>query len=407
MRLFIRVMAVLLGAITLLMSGGMAAARARTDTPPSAWVAFRGQTLPSSSGRTITRGEGGIYIVRVDGRAMRRVIEIDPVGNNWVLDLQWSPDGEWLLFTSDFNGVSDIYRVRLDGRWFQNLSNPLESGFYPVWSPDGRWIAFTSDDEGHFELYRMRPDGSDRQRLVTLPAAIHIPAWSPDGEWIAFIEVADDSQDIYRVRADGTDLQRLTDDPQRMVERLVWSPDGAWLIFQARRDDGDRAVFRTGIETGDVQALTAWQPEEYFQSVSPDGQWIITARMENTGLKLFRTRSDGSSTQFLSPADIARLINQWGGMWSADGRWISYMNMGSDSSVLYRLSSAGGPAQQLTDPRLIVSSPVWSPPMDTPLRWWIVIGVGAALVAAGIAPWRGIAWASRPQAIYRKRPQGR
>ncbi len=384
MRLFIRVMAVLLGAITLMIGAGMVAARARIDTPPSGWVAFLGQMLPSSSGQITTRGEGGIYVVRADGRVLRQVIEIDPVGNDWVLDLQWSPDGEWLLFTSDFNGVSDFYRVRLDGRWFQNLTGAFVHSVTPAWSPDGKWIAFASDSEGYFGLYRMCPDGSDSQRLVTTPVSVRIPAWSPDGEWIAFIEVADDSQDIYRVRADGADLQRLTDDPQRMVERLVWSPDGAWLIFQARRDDGDRALFRTRIETGDVQALTAWQPEEYFQSVSPDGQWIITARMENTGLKLFRTRSDGSSTQFLNPADIARLINQWGGMWSADGRWIAYMNMGSDSSMLYRLSSAGGPAQQLTDPRLLVSSPAWSPPMDTPLRWWIVIGVGAALVAAGI-----------------------
>ncbi len=235
MRLFMRVMAVLLGAITLLIGGGMAAARARTDTPPSAWIAFRGETLPSNSGRTFTRGEGGIYIVRADGRVLRRVIEIDPVGNDWVLDLQWSPDGEWLLFTSDFNGVSDIYRVRVDGRQFQDLTGAFVHSVSPAWSPDGKWIAFTSDDEGHFELYRMRPDGRDQQRLVTLPAAIHIPAWSPDGEWIAFIEVADDSQDIYRVRADGTDLQRLTDNPQWMVERLVWSPDGAWLIFQAQR----------------------------------------------------------------------------------------------------------------------------------------------------------------------------
>jgi TolB protein len=75
--------------------------------------------------------------------------------------------GEWLLFTSDFNGVSDIYRVRLDGRWFQNLTGAFVHNVSPTWSPDGRWIAFTSDDEGHFELYRMRPDGRDQQRLVT------------------------------------------------------------------------------------------------------------------------------------------------------------------------------------------------------------------------------------------------
>jgi TolB protein len=404
MRLMLRVMAVLMGVITLLIGGVVAVARARTDTPPSAWIAFRGQTLPSSTGQITARGEGGIYVVRADGRVLRRVIEIDPIGNEWVRDLQWSPDGKWLLFTSDLNQAVDVYRVRVDGRQLQDLTGASGSNASPAWSPDGRWIVFASNRAGDFALYRMRPDGSDRQRLYlgALPTPVRIPAWSPDGEWIAFVQGGGFQDDVYRVRADGTELQRLTNNPQWVVENLAWSPDGASLIFQARGTAEARAVFRMSIENGNVQSLTAWQPEEYFQSMSPDGEWMITAKRESTGLKLFRMRTDGSDVRFLNPADISRLINQWGGIWSADGRWIAYMNMGGSSSVLYRLASEGGAAEQLTDPRLIVSSPVWSPPIDAPFRRWMVIGVGAVLVGAGIAPCSRIAWASRPQAIHRK-----
>jgi Tol biopolymer transport system component len=385
MRVMLRVMLVLVGAITLLMGGAMAVARAWTATPPSAWIAFRGQTLPPSTGQiTPPRGEGGIFVVRVDGRVRRRVIEIEPVGNDWVRDLQWSPDGEWLLFTSDLNQSLDVYRVRVNGRQLQDLTGSSGNNASPAWSPDGRWIAFMSDRAGDFALYRMRPDGGDVQQLVAAFDQQRLPVWSPDGEWIAFVGLeSDGAQDIYRVRADGTGLQRLTNNPQWFKEKLVWSADGAWLIFQAQRTDGARAVFRLSVDSGDLQSLTAWKLEEYFQSISPDGEWAVTSRMESTGLKLFRMRFDGGDVRFVNPAEIRRSGNQRGGLWTADGRWIAYM--GGNSSILYRLPSAGGAAQQLTAPNLIVSSPVWSPPIRPVLRWWVVVGAGTALVLAGIA----------------------
>jgi Tol biopolymer transport system component len=55
------------------------------------------------------------------------------------------------------------------------------------WSPDGRFILFTSHrdyPDNYTDVYVMRPDGSDVRRLTHQRA--YTPAWSPDGEHIVF-----------------------------------------------------------------------------------------------------------------------------------------------------------------------------------------------------------------------------
>lgn len=58
---------------------------------------------------------------------------------------------------------------------------------FPQWSPKGDWIVFTSDRErtGDFKLFLIRPNGSGLRKLTDSPGDAH-PIWSPDGEWIMF-----------------------------------------------------------------------------------------------------------------------------------------------------------------------------------------------------------------------------
>ncbi|HEX8696259.1 MAG TPA: hypothetical protein VF746_27825 [Longimicrobium sp.] len=54
----------------------------------------------------------------------------------------WSPDGRYVLFSSDRTGISNLYAFDTrDGRLLQ-VTNVLTGAFEPDVSPDGRWIAF-------------------------------------------------------------------------------------------------------------------------------------------------------------------------------------------------------------------------------------------------------------------------
>lgn len=70
----------------------------------------------------------------------------------------WSPNGEWLLFSSDRSGVFNIYAHSLtEGKLYQ-VTNVLGGAFSPVVSPDGRWMAFISYGVNGYDIHVMEFD---------------------------------------------------------------------------------------------------------------------------------------------------------------------------------------------------------------------------------------------------------
>lgn len=105
----------------------------------------------------------------------------------------WSPDGRRIAFTSDRDDfVSDILVADVTGAELVHVSNlTLGAGagitdVTPSWSPDGNWIAFTSYRGGDVAIWKMRPDGSDAVQLTQGDGDDYFPSWSPDGTRIAF-----------------------------------------------------------------------------------------------------------------------------------------------------------------------------------------------------------------------------
>lgn len=86
-------------------------------------------------------------------------------------------DGRRIVFVSDRDGNSEIYRMEDDGDTPENLSNSPSGDVTPYWSPDGEWIVFVSDREGDLDLYVMRSNGADPAPLVSEPSADRSPSW--------------------------------------------------------------------------------------------------------------------------------------------------------------------------------------------------------------------------------------
>ncbi len=47
----------------------------------------------------------------------------------------------------------------------------------PVWSPDGQWIAFSSKKDGTQQIYIMRKDGSGLKQITQGPGAKWYISW--------------------------------------------------------------------------------------------------------------------------------------------------------------------------------------------------------------------------------------
>src|ERR1700737_1415813 len=57
----------------------------------------------------------------------------------------------------------------------------------PRWSPDGNFLAFTSKRDGdHMQLYVIPVAGGEPKRLTDLKEDVTEVAWSPDGTRLAF-----------------------------------------------------------------------------------------------------------------------------------------------------------------------------------------------------------------------------
>lgn len=138
-----------------------------------------------------------IYLINADGSGLRQLTDTGGA----TFDPRWSPNGEQLLFfgyavgafDQDATGTlrTEIFRINVDGNDLINLTQNAGLDYQPAWSPDGEWIAFTStrrlNEQVRSGIFIMRPDGSDVQMLTDDAPLFegqggsghHHPVWRP------------------------------------------------------------------------------------------------------------------------------------------------------------------------------------------------------------------------------------
>jgi len=91
----------------------------------------------------------------------------------------WSPRGDAIAFTKQYQGQFAIGMMGVDGR----NERILTSGFHnegPTWAPNGRVVMFFRDVSGAGgpSLYTVDITGRNEQKVPT-PSFASDPAWSP------------------------------------------------------------------------------------------------------------------------------------------------------------------------------------------------------------------------------------
>jgi len=122
---------------------------------------------------------------------------------------QWSPDGTKIAFASDrldppyeqrLLGISsayDIFTMNADGSDIKRITTSPFNDRNPYWSPDGNNIVFSSDRNGISNLYAIGLDSLAVKPLTNLLTGASSPNWSPDGDRIAFTCFKDGGWDVY------------------------------------------------------------------------------------------------------------------------------------------------------------------------------------------------------------------
>ena len=161
-----------------------------------------------------------VWAMNVDGTGLTEFVDNPPVAD---FNPQWSPDGKYILFTTDRHKKYDLYLIELATGKLTRLTPLTTNEWNGRWSPDGSKIAFVSDRFGQPDLFVMNINGTGIKRLTTSKARDSEPAWSPDGTQLVFVSDRTGYTDLWIINADGTGLHQLTND--KTMDRFPdWGP---------------------------------------------------------------------------------------------------------------------------------------------------------------------------------------
>ena len=170
----------------------------------------------------------------------RSISQAQPVtvGNQTIENFDVSLDGEWLAYSSDVSGVTQLYRLRLGHgpAGPQQLTTDTVGSFWSAWSPDGKAIAFHSFHGQRRQVFVVPAEGGRPVPVTDGAEDVRSPEWSPDGQRLAVLANWGIHPALYIVArsADGRwsapRLLPVVIGADTVTPGLaVWSPDGTVL----------------------------------------------------------------------------------------------------------------------------------------------------------------------------------
>jgi Tol biopolymer transport system component/DNA-binding winged helix-turn-helix (wHTH) protein len=366
-------------------------------SPDGKWLVFDDRQHPQE---TLS-----LFVLSLQTGARRRLTWLP--GRAWSdLAPRFAPDGKTIAFIrSTAATVRDIYLVSLAGgepkritkndRWIGDLD----------WTPDGRSIVFSSDRSGMGTLWKVEAS----------PNAPVSPV-SPNGENANYISISRrGGQLAYSHSVTDVNIWRLSlpHGPSRARwSKLIdstqedsapsYSADGGQIVFRSDRS-GKREIWICNADGSNARAVTM-NRSPTSASLSPDGKLLAFDAYENGDYHIFVAPVSGGTSRLLAPSSFEDVLPRW----VPDGKSIFFSSNRSGKWQIWRISAEGNTIQQVTRqggyaPRLSQDGQTiyYSKHPTLPGIWSVPVAGGPeSLVFAGIPPERSGLWAVGGKGIY-------
>ena len=195
---------------------------------------------------------GDVYVTSVEYKTTRQITDTPEQERN----VDFAPDGKALVYSSERNGVWQIYQskiVRKDEKQFTYATEIKEecltknniTSFYPKYSPDGKEVAYL-ENRTAINIINLAT-GAIRN---VMPAQFEYSysdgdqyfCWSPDSKWLLsnYIAIGGwNNKDVALIKADGSMIKNLTESGYNDTG-AKWVLGGKAMIWGS-----DRAGYRS------------------------------------------------------------------------------------------------------------------------------------------------------------------
>jgi DNA-binding winged helix-turn-helix (wHTH) protein/Tol biopolymer transport system component len=144
----------------------------------------------------------------------------------------FSPDGSrvyYLMHLSPHGRSAELWTTELASGSSESLVKGLSKSGFDL-SPDGRSVAYSiRDDDGVESIWLAPVDHRSSPRQIKSSAKDFSPIFAPDGILI-FMSSEGEKSFLYRMRPDGGERRKITPDP--VIQLQTVSPDGQWVVTQ-------------------------------------------------------------------------------------------------------------------------------------------------------------------------------
>jgi eukaryotic-like serine/threonine-protein kinase len=201
----------------------------------------------------------------------------------------YSPDGEWVLFSSNRSGNLDLWEVSTKTGVPRRLTDDTADDWDPAFTPDGQHVLWSSNRSGSFEVWMANSDGSAARKITSDGQDAENPTMTPDGQWILYGSFHHEHPGVWKIHPDGTGLTPVIKGISPYPEL---SRDGRYLAFRTNDDpshvtlrvsrfsDGKPTAFQLALEIRRGFSATSVGRPRWM----PDGKSIVFVGQNEQGV---------------------------------------------------------------------------------------------------------------------------
>ena len=236
-----------------------------------------------------------------------------------------SPDGRQMAFV--WRG--DVWVGNSDGGRATRLTDHVEYDGYPVWSPDGNYIAFSSVRNGNYDIFVVPAKGGSARQMTFSGSNEIATDWSPDGKTILFVAARDvPNSTIFALDVASGRFRKVTEDYMPLANP-VFSPDGSRIAFMRSGFPWTRPRYNG---SGAAQILSLDLAAGRRTVIADDGKQHLWPKFT----------SDGKGVVAVTTAKMAENA-QW-----LNRAPLKYVNTVETTPNLYWFPASGGAPKPLT-----------------------------------------------------------